>query len=119
MREGTFIFLVENDPKMKNALVEFLEGEGYEVRAHSSAEDALMKLGDVQPAAAISDLNLEMYRMNGAQFLREMEKKFPGIPVLLVSMSSFAAYVAEDNDLPFLFKHDDEGILAFLREKLG
>jgi DNA-binding NtrC family response regulator len=113
------IFLVENDPKMQAALVEFLEKDGYEVRAHFSVEDALMKLSNVQPAAAISDFNLEMYHMNGAQFLKEMEKKFPGIPVLLVSMSSFAAYAAEDNNLPFLFKHDDEGILAFLREKLG
>lgn len=112
------IYLIDDMDIVRKSLVELFQAYGFRVISFSSAEAALIELNVSRPRVVISDLNLGMGRMNGVQFLQEAATRCPEIITVLISTSRFAADLAEDYNLPFFFK-DDEGILAFLKEKLG
>jgi CheY-like chemotaxis protein len=83
MTTTTDILIIEDDPIMREALAELLEGEGYRVRkaANGSAGLAAMKFG--APALVVTDMH--MPGMNGALVITKLKEQYPGVPVIAIS----------------------------------
>jgi CheY-like chemotaxis protein len=67
------ILLVEDDPAMRDAVVELLEGEGYAVRCAANGRQALELLARSETPSLIL-LDLMMPIMDGWQFLEERRR---------------------------------------------
>ncbi len=78
------VLVVEDDPALREALVDTLSLENMDVIDESCAEDALLRLnksGDVD--LIVSDVN--MGAMSGHDLLKKVKQDFPHIPVLLIT----------------------------------
>ena len=75
------ILLVDDEESIHLLYREELEEDGYEVHSALSGEEALEKLGIVQPDLVILDIN--MPGMNGIDVLRRMKELHPQLPVIL------------------------------------
>ena len=69
------VLLVDDDPLVRNCLMDWLEDEGFSVSATSSAAEALTVLAAEPFHICISDLNLR--GMNGDDFIRETLPAYP------------------------------------------
>jgi PAS domain S-box-containing protein len=82
-RRGTAL-LVDDEDIVRASTAHMLEEMGYDIIEASSAEGALIALGDVpDPAVFITD-HL-MPGMNGTQLARQVHSIRPGVPVLIIS----------------------------------
>ncbi|PKL97745.1 MAG: sigma-54-dependent Fis family transcriptional regulator, partial [Gammaproteobacteria bacterium HGW-Gammaproteobacteria-9] len=81
------ILLVEDDRALREALGITLELGGYAYRAVDSAEAALSALQQDMFSLVVSDVN--MPGMDGHELLALIRKRYPQIPVLL--MTAFGA----------------------------
>ena len=84
----TRILVVDDDPGLVRMVKMSLEVEGYEVVTASDGERGLEELGK-RPSDIVL-LDLQMPRMDGRTFYREMKSRGFDIPVLILS-----AYGAE------------------------
>jgi CheY-like chemotaxis protein len=75
--------LVDDDPHVRKFISEHLAAAGYVVRVAIDGLDAVGKLRDGPLDWIISDLN--MPGMSGLEFLDVVRKRFPQIPVILIS----------------------------------
>lgn len=101
------ILLVDDEDSIHLLYREELEEEGYEIHSALSGEEALEKLGIVNPDLIILDIN--MPGMNGIEALRQIKGINPAIPVILCSayqefkqdLASWASeeYVVKSSDL--------------------
>jgi len=80
------VLLVDDEPLIRGLISGYLVAAGYVVRAAVDGLDAIGKLRAGAPDLIISDLN--MPRMSGAEFLRVVRKRFPQIPVILISAAA-------------------------------
>jgi len=78
------IFLVDDDDGSRDAMKRTLERVGYTLRAFPSAEEALERLREGEPADAIVS-DVRMPGMDGYEFLREVRADYPTLPFLLVT----------------------------------
>ena len=69
----TRVLVVDDEPSIRELLLDFLEMEGFWVVAVSRAEEALQRLEAVRPDVVLMDL--EMPGMNGLELLQELEKR--------------------------------------------
>ncbi|GAA0853653.1 sigma-54 dependent transcriptional regulator [Aliiglaciecola litoralis] len=79
----TNILIVEDDAGLREALVDTLLLGGYNVIEADSAEQAMIKLGQVQVDLVVSDI--QMGEMSGLALLRSIKNKFPNMPTLLMT----------------------------------
>jgi CheY-like chemotaxis protein len=77
------VLLVDDDPDMREILSEQLQQAGFEARQAEDGIDGLVKLRHELPKAIISDL--EMPRMSGMEFVSVVRRRFPFIPVIVLS----------------------------------
>ena len=77
------VLLVDDDPLVRNLISGYLVAAGYVVRVAVDGLDALEKLRAGLPDLIISDLN--MPRMSGIELLEVVRKRFPQIPVIVIS----------------------------------
>ncbi len=77
------VLLVDDDPLIRKLLSGYLVAAGYVVRTAVDGLDALGKLRAGLPDLIISDLN--MPRMSGPELLEVVGKRFPQIPVIIMS----------------------------------
>ena len=77
------VFLVDDDPLVRKLISGYLVAAGYVVRTAVDGLDALGKLRTGLPDLIISDLN--MPRMSGIELLEVVRKRFPQIPVIVIS----------------------------------
>jgi PAS domain S-box-containing protein len=77
--------VVEDDDRAAKLLRVFLEAEGFAVVRSISAEDALLEVP--KHTLALITLDLQMYGMNGWQFLRQLRESAmaAGVPVIIAS----------------------------------
>jgi PleD family two-component response regulator len=71
------ILVVDDEPSIRDAVREILEGRGYEVLTAADGLDGLQALSKSLPDLIISDLN--MPRMSGFEFLTIVRERFPHI----------------------------------------
>ena len=80
---GTRVLLIDDEPLIRKIISGSLVAAGYVVKTAVDGLDALGKLRAVLPDLIISDLN--MPRMSGTEFLDVVRKRFPQIPVMVIS----------------------------------
>jgi len=77
------VLLADDDPVVRKLTSRYLVAAGYVVRTAVDGLDALEKLRTGLPDLIISDLN--MPRMSGIELLEVVRKRFPQIPVIVIS----------------------------------
>ena len=87
------VLLVDDDPCIRDLLSMQLEEAGFEARQAEDGIDGLVKLRDELPKVIISDL--QMPRMSGIEFISVVRRRFPSIPVIVLSGSIPAEFPAE------------------------
>ena len=80
---GKRVLLIDDDPLIRKLISGYLVAAGYVVRTAVDGLDALGKLRAGLPDLIISDLN--MPRMSGSELLEVVRKRFPQIPVVVIS----------------------------------
>lgn len=87
--------VVDDDDGFQETLQTLLEIEGYDVILASNGEEALDKLEEVTPNLIL--LDLMMPRMNGYEFLRELERRGlrGAFPILIVTADATAKQKVE------------------------
>lgn len=86
-KKSAHILVVEDDPDIRESVVEILEDEGHRVTSAGDGREALDLLQGASPAPDLILLDLMMPVMSGYQFREEQLKlpAFAGIPVLIVT----------------------------------
>jgi len=77
------ILLVDDEENARTALAKILSREEYEVISAGNGFEALELLKNTQVDLVITDIN--MPEMNGMSFLREINRLYPGINVIMVT----------------------------------
>ena len=77
------ILIVEDEPRLREVGKLVLETQGYEVHGVGDGFEALIALKRSLPDIIISDLS--MPNMNGFELLSVVRRRFPTIPVIVIS----------------------------------
>ena len=77
------ILVVDDDPGLLRLLTIRLRAENYEVEAVDSGVTALAAAGRFRPDLVLSDLRMEP--MDGIALLREMQTRWPGVKLILLT----------------------------------
>jgi two-component system cell cycle sensor histidine kinase/response regulator CckA len=91
--KGGRVVIVEDDEGVRELLVGVLTHYGYEVQAYATAEEALEQAAPFD--LLLSDVLLP--GMNGPELVREMRRRHPGVPALL--MSGDTGHVVDPREL--------------------
>src|SRR5271157_948939 len=79
------VLLVDDDPTLREILSMELEVAGFKAQQAEDGIGGLVKLRDELPKVIISDL--QMPRMSGIEFISVVRRRFPRIPVIVLSGS--------------------------------
>lgn len=77
------ILVVEDDPRVRQFIVECLEILGYQVVQADNAQASLDKLESVRPDLLITDFL--MPGMTGAELIEQARRKIPGLPAIIAT----------------------------------
>jgi len=80
------VYIVEDNPSVRDALRALVESEGFEAQAYNSAEELLTHLD--APAAhpgACMLLDVRLPGANGITLLEQLSRREPALPVILIS----------------------------------
>jgi DNA-binding NtrC family response regulator len=77
------ILIIDDDPIMRGALAELLEGEGYGVRMAANGSAGLAAVRVAVPALVITDIH--MPEANGAWVIAKLKEQHPEVPVIAIS----------------------------------
>lgn len=77
------VLIVDNDPVLRQALVETMHQAGHSYLAAKDGKEALAMLEKHSPAIVISDICLD--KSDGQQLLTEIQRRHPGVPVILMT----------------------------------
>ncbi|HSD68141.1 MAG TPA: sigma 54-interacting transcriptional regulator [Woeseiaceae bacterium] len=121
MNERPAILLVDDDEDLLQLLTIRLGRAGFQVQTANSAASALRSLAQSQPRAVITDLKMD--ETDGLALLEEIEKRYPVLPVILLTAHGTipdAVKATRKGAFAFLTKpiNDDE-LVACLREAIG
>jgi DNA-binding response OmpR family regulator len=83
--EVEHVLIVDDDPDICEALGDFLEGQGYRTRRCGTGAAGLALLAERRFAAVI--LNIGLPDINGLLVLRMLQKRMPGLPVIILTGS--------------------------------
>ncbi len=77
------ILIIEDDPQMRQGLEEIFSGEGYSVSTAISGREALNLLEKEEFDIVLADV--VMPHVGGLDVLKEVQKKWPSMPVVMVT----------------------------------
>jgi two-component system nitrogen regulation response regulator NtrX len=81
--ERALLLVIDDDEGIRKICTEMLEARGYRVDGASSVGEGLRLFAERHPAAVLLDLRLP--DGTGLDVLRELQRRSPGIPVVVVS----------------------------------
>ena len=92
----TRILIADDDPSIRRLLRRILQEHiGWEVCGEAiNGQDAVLKVGQLTPDLIV--LDLAMPQMNGLQAAREISKKFPFLPMLLLTVQEVSTELAKE-----------------------
>ncbi len=79
------ILIVDDEADIRMLVAGILEDEGYTPREASDADSALAAVKERRPHLVILDVWLEGSRLDGLGILREIRKRDPDLPVVMIS----------------------------------
>lgn len=77
------LLLVDDDPNLIEMMIEPLESEGFTVLTAANGEEGLERFHSGRPDIILTDLN--MPKMNGIDFITEVRKTDPNIPIVILT----------------------------------
>jgi CheY-like chemotaxis protein len=77
------ILVIEDDPILREALVDWLEAAGYGVRAAADGTAGLAAVKSAPPALVITDIHLP--GTNGATVISELKQRYPRVAIIAIS----------------------------------
>jgi CheY-like chemotaxis protein len=80
------ILVVDDEPEVRQLLVEFLSGRGYEILVAATGTEALDAVEAERPDVVL--LDVAMPGMDGVEVLRRIMVKDPPIPVIMVTANT-------------------------------
>ncbi len=83
LRREDSILIVDDDPAFCKTLQDILLGRGYSVKTEMHPENVLERIDENNNLVVILDLNLGT--VNGVDILKEIRKKYPSKPVVMVT----------------------------------
>ncbi|RXJ72990.1 two-component system response regulator [Veronia nyctiphanis] len=93
MLEGKEILIVEDDPVFSTIVAGFLNKEGCIVRTAENGLEGLRSLREAIPDLLISDLSMPV--MTGLEFVEEISREYPMVPVIVISGTGGMSDVAQ------------------------
>ena len=87
------VMIVDDDAEMRALLRDALEREGFRVREQPAGDQLMPLVAEWLPDAVV--LDKEMVGTNGLDLLRDIRRRHPGMPVVLVTAFGGAAVEAE------------------------
>jgi len=115
------VYLVDDDPELRNAMERLLESAGLKVTSFASAQQFLDSYDRHAPGCLV--LDLAMPGLNGLQLQRELEQQASALPIVfLTGRGDIAASVQamKHGASDFLTKPvDDTELLAAIHEALA
>ncbi len=99
------IFIVDDDPAMRDSLSWLLKNIGYTVDVFSSAQEFLEKYEPQAPGCMVLDVRLP--GMSGLQLQQKMKSEGISLPVIIIS---------GHGDVPMAVKAMQQGALVFLEK---
>ncbi len=111
------IFVVDDDPVLRDSIVDLIGSVGLRVETFSSACDLFLRADLTRPGVVLSDVR--MPEMSGLDLLHRIKRQFPAIPVILITghgdtataVRAFKAGVFDFIEKPF----GDEDLLQTVR----
>ncbi len=117
---GDRILLVDDDEDLLQLLAIRLGRSGYTVDTAASGQEALALLEQKRPGLIVTDLRMD--KMDGMQLLANVEKRFPLIPVIVLTAHGTipdAVAATQSGAFGFLTKpFDDDELLDTVRRAL-
>lgn len=83
MKNREEIVLVDDDESVRTLLTDIIEEEGFTVRPFANGEDALRRIEESEPILVFADLL--MPEMSGMEFLHNLRKGNPNVPVIVLT----------------------------------
>ncbi len=77
------VMVVDDEPELREMLVEYLQGKGFEARGASGGEEALRQIPDFGPHVVL--LDIAMPRMTGVEVLKRIKVLPQQMTVIMVS----------------------------------
>ncbi|MDP3269291.1 MAG: sigma-54 dependent transcriptional regulator [Legionella sp.] len=77
------VLIVEDDPVLREALAETMTIAGHSYITAKDGKEALVLLEIHNPSVVLTDIRMD--RLDGNQLLTEIQKKRPGLPVILMT----------------------------------
>jgi len=112
------VLVVDDDEDLLQLLKIRLRREGFEVETAHSGDAALATLERIQPDVVVTDLRMKV--MDGIQLLGEIEKRFPVLPVILLTAHGTipdAVAATKKGAFAFLTKpFDDDELIGCIRD---
>ena len=106
------VLLVDDDPTIRKFLSSQLEEAGFKAQQAEDGIDGLVKLRDKLPKVIISDL--QMPRMSGFEFISVVRRRFPSMPIIVLS-GSFQRELPEEVKPDRWFRKSAEQIPELLQ----
>ncbi len=91
------VLLVEDDAGLQSYLKELLLDSGYSVQIASDGIQALNSLKKIEPDIIILDLGLP--NMSGETVCREVRKKYPELPIIILTAKDSTSDIVQGLDL--------------------
>jgi len=79
------ILVVDDEPEVRKLMEHFLTGKGFEVRVAENGRLGLATLETFMPDLVLLDMH--MPEMDGAEALREIARRAPALPVIMVTVN--------------------------------
>jgi DNA-binding response OmpR family regulator len=113
------ILVVEDDPGIRQGIVDFLAFEGYEVDVARDGEEALRYLRASRPALIVLDLVMPV--MNGPQLLASIRAEgiADGVPVAIMTAAMPGASALPPADAYLTKPFDLDELLAVVARHIG
>lgn len=108
--EHPIVLVVDDEPEVRASVKWYLIGQGMHVVAADSAEEGLALLRSLQPPPQVIVLDLDLPRMNGMEFLKQLRQGRPDLTVII--LTGFGA-------LSLQTQAEQLGVRQFLRKPVS
>lgn len=79
------ILIVDDEADIRELISGILEDEGHTTRLAKNSDEALSAVEERKPHLVILDIWLQGSRMDGLEVLNQMKKRYPDLPIVIIS----------------------------------